>query len=109
MKIIPGPWRVEEEKHEDGTLVIRSDPKGSGDVPGNLVVALVVGGGPEDYERNTANLIAAAPSLWADKTRLDWIAHMAAECEGHILTRIFLPDGRPMREKIDEAMKLNPV
>ncbi len=58
---IPGPWRVCEEKHDDGTLVIR----GSGDleVPPDLVVALIVGGGPDDYDAGTAELIAAAPAM----------------------------------------------
>lgn len=65
LKIIPGPYRVCEEKHNDGSLVIRSSPKGGGDVPGDLVVALVVGGGPEEHERNTANLLASAPDMLA--------------------------------------------
>lgn len=51
------------------------------------------------------------PELLAGKTdtkRINWIEHMAAECEGQILTRLFLPDGKPFREKVDAAMQLNP-
>lgn len=65
LEIIPGPYRVCEEKHDNGTLIIRSDPRGAGDVPGNLVVALIVGGAPEPYDRNTAALLAAATDLLA--------------------------------------------
>ena len=65
LEIIPGPFRVCEEEHDNGTLIIRSDPKGDGDVPGDLVVALICGGGPEPYARNTAELLAAAPKLYA--------------------------------------------
>lgn len=43
-----------------------------------------------------------------DTERIDWIQHMVAECEGRILTRLFLPDGKPFRDKVDDAMKLNP-
>lgn len=44
-----------------------------------------------------------------DTQRLDWIEWMARECEGHILSRLFLPDGQPFREKVDAAMQLNPL
>lgn len=44
-----------------------------------------------------------------DKARLDWIEKMAANYEGRILTRLFLPDGKPFREKVDTAMIPNPI
>jgi hypothetical protein len=62
-KIIPGPYRVCSEKHDNGTLIIRSDPKGDGDVPGDLVVALIVGGAPDPYDHETATLLASAWKL----------------------------------------------
>lgn len=67
---IPGPYRVFEEKHDDGRLVLRSDPAGNRDVPGDLVVALIVGGGPEEYERGTAELLAQAPAMRAALEKL---------------------------------------
>lgn len=44
-----------------------------------------------------------------DTARINWIEQMAADCEGHILTRLFIPDGKPFRDKVDAAMKLYPT
>lgn len=44
-----------------------------------------------------------------DTEMLDWMSAMAEACEGHVLSRCFIPDGRPLREKIAEMMKLNPI
>lgn len=44
-----------------------------------------------------------------DTDRLNWLQYMAPECEGHILSRVFLPTGEPLRNRIDEAMKINPL
>jgi hypothetical protein len=59
-------------------------------------------------DNNDDNSNAPRRAQPTDTERVDWIQHMAAECEGHILTRLFLPDGKPFREKVDAAMKLNP-
>lgn len=87
---IPGPWRVCEEKHDDGTLIIR----GSGDleVPPDLAVALIVGGAPDDYDRGTADLIASAPDLHAKvaalRKALDWINVRAKMEDGPFAEKI---------------------
>ncbi len=39
-----------------------------------------------------------------DAIRLDWIEQKANDCEGHILSRLFLPDGKPFRDKVDAAI-----
>lgn len=46
---------------------------------------------------------ASNDALRADKERLDWMQQMAEDCEGRILTRVFIPDGKPLRDKIDAA------
>lgn len=51
--------------------------------------------------------VEAARVEHEDKARLDWLQQMADDCEGQLLTRCFIPDGKPMREKIDALMKLN--
>lgn len=47
----------------------------------------------------------AIPDVHPDAIRLNWIENMAADCEGQVITRLFLPDGKPFREKVDAAMK----
>lgn len=47
---------------------------------------------------------AEAEALRKDKERLDWLAQMVADCEGRLLTRLFLPDGKPLRDKMDKLM-----
>lgn len=79
LKIIPGPYRVCSEKHDNGTLVIRSAPKGDGDVPGDLVVALIVGGAPDPYDLNTATLLAGAHDMRVMLEKC--FAHLGAEIE----------------------------
>lgn len=44
-----------------------------------------------------------------DTERINWLQQMADECEGRLLTRLFIPNGKPMREKMDALMKLNPL
>ncbi len=39
-----------------------------------------------------------------DTERLNWIDAMRIECEGRLLTRLFIPDGKPFRDKIDAVM-----
>ncbi len=43
----------------------------------------------------------------SDTTRLDWMDKMRADCEGHVLSRCFMPGDQTLRERIDDMMKLN--
>lgn len=39
----------------------------------------------------------------ADQERLDWLEKMRTDCEGHILSRCFLPGDTTIRQRIDAA------
>jgi len=47
--------------------------------------------------------------LPTDSEIVDWLQYMADECEGHVLTRCFMPSEElTLREKIAKMMRINP-
>lgn len=43
-----------------------------------------------------------------DAERLDWLQWMRDECEGGVLSLVFLPTGEALRTRIDAFMKAKP-
>lgn len=50
------------------------------------------------------HLLKEHQELLADKVRLDWMEQMRVDCEGHVLTRVFMPGENTLRDAIDGAM-----
>lgn len=100
-KIIPPPWRVVEKAHDDGKLIIVGS--GNETVPADLTVALIVGGGPEDYERDTAELIASAPTIRALLEQMLNVAENADET-GYV-TDVGFIDLDKLHEEVRAALK----
>lgn len=47
------------------------------------------------------------PELPSDTAMLDWMQQMRDECEGHVLSRCFLPCDETLRDRIAKFMALN--
>lgn len=61
----------------------------------------------DDAVQQIKDLRARLERAEEDSKRLDWLGKMADDCEGRIITRCFMPDGKPLRDKIDALIKLN--
>lgn len=57
--------------------------------------------GSEESENSPKS--TSRPVVYSDSRRLDWLERMADACDG-ILQTLLIPNGRTLREKIDEAI-----